>query len=266
VLTLATGCLCCAVQTDLARTLLDLRDRFGEAFDRVVIETSGLGDPGPMLQAMMADAAVASAYAAPSVVTLVDPVFGLETLHQHPEAQRQVALADAILFSKPDVRQPADDLLAAVAALNAAAPRGTTRVANSADLFAAGSLPALLARLAAAPPAGRGHAAINSFTLERDRPVPALALTLLLQALAEHCGARLLRLKGLVDIAEMPGRPAVIHAVRHVAAAPEFLDRWPDADTRTRIVFITQGVPRYFPARLLDAIETEVLDTSAHLH
>ena len=101
---------------------------------------------------------------------------------------------------------------------------------------------------------------IATFTLQRDRAVPALALTLLLQALAEHCGARLLRLKGLVDVAEMPGQPAVIHGVQHVFAPPEFLPRWPSDDRSTRLVFITQGVPAHFPARLLEAIEAEVLE------
>src|SRR5262249_16205342 len=104
---------------------------------------------------------------------------------------------------------------------------------------------------------------IETFSLQRDRPVPALALTLLLEALAEHCGAQLLRLKGLVDIAEMPGQPAVIHGVQHVVAAPEFLEHWPSFDHTTRIVFIMQGVPRHFPARLLDAIEQEVREASA---
>jgi G3E family GTPase len=99
---------------------------------------------------------------------------------------------------------------------------------------------------------------IETFVLQRDRPIPALALTLLLEALAEHCGARMLRLKGLVDIEEMPGRPAVIQGVQHVVSPPEFLDRWPSADRSTRIVFIAQGVPRHFPSRLLDAIEHEV--------
>jgi G3E family GTPase len=93
--------------------------------------------------------------------------------------------------------------------------------------------------------------------------MPALALTLLLQALAEHCGARLLRLKGLVAIEEMPGRPAVIHGVRHVVSPPEFLDCWPSKDERTRIVLIASEVPRYFVPRLLDAIEREVREANA---
>jgi G3E family GTPase len=110
-----------------------------------------------------------------------------------------------------------------------------------------------------------GHDGTETFTVVRERPLPALALTLLLQAVAEHCGARLLRFKGLVAIDEMPGRPAVIHGVRHVVSPPEFLDCWPSGDARTRIVFIARGVPRYFVARLLDAIEEEVRDAMDHL-
>ena len=94
--------------------------------------------------------------------------------------------------------------------------------------------------------------------MRRERPVPALALTLLLEALTEHCGARLLRLKGLVNIEEMPEQPAVIHGVQHVVSPPEFLRSLALRDHTTRIVFIAEGVPRHFPARLLDAIEREV--------
>ena len=93
--------------------------------------------------------------------------------------------------------------------------------------------------------------------------MPALALTLLIQALAEHCGARLLRLKGLVDLAEAPGRPAVIHGVQHVFSAPEFLPAWPDEDRTTRIVLIGEALPPHFAARLLDAIIAEVQDETA---
>ena len=94
----------------------------------------------------------------------------------------------------------------------------------------------------------------------RESPLPALALTLWLEALVEHCGERLLRMKGLVDVAEIPGRPALIHGVRHVFAPPDWLDRWPSDNRRTRVGFIGEGVPRYFPARLLDAIEANVID------
>jgi G3E family GTPase len=314
VLTLNTGCLCCAVQTDLARTLMDLWQRRTSGtieYDRVLIETSGLSDPAPVLQSMMSDASVSATHRLPYVVTLVDAIHGETTLRDHIEARHQVALADRILISKtdmvpsrvdsdvlsfrhglarpgrllprgadsvdPDKRDPDDagaeptrvitnpvfgSLNAELNVLNHQAPRLKTIEATPADLFGETSITALALRLSRTPrrPA---HTGIDTFTVIRDRPMPALALTLLLQGVAEHCGSRLLRLKGLVAIDEMPGRPAVIHGVRHVVSPPDFLDRWPSGDERTRIVFITTGMPRYFVSRLLDAIEEEVRDALA---
>ena len=177
---------------------------------------------------------------------------GEGTLERHPEARRQVALADHLLLSKTDLAELAPSLRGRLDALNPGAAQGST-ASVSPELLFAGTMPGREVSAEA-----RHSAGIASFALQRNRPVPALALTLLLESLVEHCGARLLRMKGLVNIEEVPGQPAVIHGVQHVFAAPEFLDRWPSADTTTRIVFITQGVPRYFPARLLDAIEAEV--------
>ncbi len=266
VLTLATGCLCCAVQTDLARTLMDLysrREAGAVAYDRVLIETSGLSDPAPILQSLMADAAVGATHQLPAVITLVDTIHAEATLQDHPEARHQVALADRLLISKTDVQPLSDHLTTRLETLNPSAPRLTTAQAGAAGLFGDPGLEALTERLIRTPRGAR-HADIDTFTLLRDQALPALALTLLLQAAAEHCGPRLLRLKGLVAIEEMPGQPALIHGVRHVVSAPRFLDRWPTADETTRIVFITKAMPRYFIPRLLDAIEDEVRDTMAH--
>jgi len=250
---LTTGCLCCAVRSDLVATLLDLRQR-SDAYDRVLIETSGLADPAPILHALMTDRDVAQHHTLGGITTVVDTLHAEATLDRHPEAIRQVALADAILLSKTDIAEPSGSLWARLAALNPGAALQEARHVAPSMLFAGTTLKR------DATPYAKHSDGIESFVLQRDRPVPALALTLLLQALAEHCGSRLLRMKGLVNIEEMPGQPAVIHGVQHVFAAPEFLDRWPSADTTTRMVFITQGVPRYFPARLLDVIEQEVRD------
>jgi G3E family GTPase len=257
VLTLNTGCLCCAVQTDLAQTLLDLftRRAAGVAvYDRVLIETSGLSDPAPMLQAMIADSNVSATHRVVAVVTLVDVVHGEATLLDYAEARSQVALADRLLFSKTDVQTPAERLLIELDKLNPGALRMTTSEAGAFSLFAEAtpvSLPCT------ATSRGVKHAEIETVTIIRENPMPAIVLILLLEAIAEHCGPRLLRLKGLVAIKEMPGRPAVIHGVRHVVSPPDFLDRWPSADERTRIVLITKGVPPHFASRLLDAIEPE---------
>jgi G3E family GTPase len=90
-----------------------------------------------------------------------------------------------------------------------------------------------------------------------------VALTLFLEALAEHCGADLLRLKGIVHIAESPQRPAVIHGVQHVFHPPAWLERWPSADRTSRMVFITRRIPRHWVEVLLNAIAAEVADVSA---
>ena len=266
VLTLNTGCLCCAVQTDLARTLMDLLDRRAAEsiqYDRVLIETSGLSDPVPVLQSMMTDGGVSAAHRMPYVVTLVDTVHGEISLRDHIEARNQVSLADCVVLSKTDLGVAPDGLVAALDRLNADAPRTTTHEAKPAILFGDPSVSAITHRLSGLK-RGAVHGGIDTVTVVRDRPIPGLALTMLLQAIAEHCGSRLLRLKGLVSIEEMPGQPAVIHGVRHVVSPPDFLGRWPSGDERTRIVLITTGVPRHFVSRLLDAIEAEVRDAMGH--
>ena len=261
VLTLNTGCLCCAVQTDLAKTLLNLkvrRDRSEVAYDRVLIETSGLANPGPMLQAMMNDRQVADSHRVDTVLTLADSVHGERNLADHAEARAQVALADIILVSKQDVQPLSQALDASIRDLNPGAAMLPAADAAIETLF--GHTQADRARILPEIEAS-GHKEIDTFTLVREQPMPALALTLLLQAIAEHCGPRLLRLKGLIGIEEMHGRPAVIHGVHHVVSTPEFLDRWPTSDQTTRIVFIGKDIPRYFMLRLLSAIEEEVRDT-----
>jgi G3E family GTPase len=261
VVTLNTGCLCCSVQTDLARTLMDLHARRtagSAAYDRVLIETSGLSDPAPILQSMMIDDAVSASYRIPYVVTLVDTVHGEANLRDHAEARHQVAFADCMLLSKTDLQPASDRLVAMLDRLNVGASRMTTIQTLPATLFGDPSAAATMQRLAGVKRAAPKHSGIETVTVIRDRPIPALALTMLLQAVVEHCGPRLLRLKGLVSIEEMPEQPAVIHGVRHVVSPPEFLGRWPSGDERTRIVLITKDVPRHFVSRLLDAIEEEV--------
>jgi G3E family GTPase len=272
-LTLSTGCLCCAVRADLLATLLDLRARREAgaiAYDRVLVETSGLADPAPILQALMSDSDVGRDHAIDTLVTLVDAQHGEAVLDRHPEARRQAVLADRLLLTKTDIAGPAEALRARLAALNPGAAPLTAIAGNIAPeaLFAPADAGARDERLrtqvpvaSRAPFVRASHSdGIATFSLVRDTPLPALALTLWLEALAEHCDARLLRMKGLVDIAEMPGQPAVIQGVRHVFAAPVWLDRWPGDDHHTRIVFITESVPRHFPARLLAAVEGEVAD------
>ena len=291
---LANGCLCCPVRGDLANTLLDLAARrlagSMPAFERVLIETSGLADPAPILHALMTDRDVTERFSIDTVLTLVDAVHGEAALERHPEARRQAALADRLLltkldlakldlakldlaktdFAQTDLAGNSSALRKRLAGLNPSAPllEAVYGAIDPALLFQAGSQPERVARFHSLPDqpvgspfvAARHTQGIETFTLTRDRPVPALALTLLLAALTEHCGARLLRVKGLVEVAEMPEAPALIHGVGHVFSPPVWLKLWPSADRTTRMVFIVEGVPRHFPSRLLAAIEAEVME------
>jgi G3E family GTPase len=265
---LSTGCLCCAVRSDLVETLLDLHRRRanGEVdFERIIIETSGLADPVPILQSLMTDKMVATLFVLDGVLTLVDAMHGAATVKTHVEARRQVAVADRILVTKTDLTVPSAALLDQLHALNPNAPRPSEGPGQATIdwLFELGSsrdprraLEALMAH----DSAPRHTGANESITLTSISPIPALALTLLLQALADHAGDRLLRVKGLILVAEMPDRPALVHGVQHVFAAPEWLEAWPGPERNTRIVFIGTSIPRRWPMRLLNAITEDVQD------
>jgi len=274
VVALTTGCLCCKVRSDLTQTLNDLLRRRDEGtlpqkFDHIVIETSGLADPAPILHALMTDADLAARVTLGSVVTTVDAVAGEATLAREAVSRKQVAVADRIVLSKLDLTDgDADPLQGRIAALNPGAPmlKAVRGEIGAADIFRPPNVrPELDAWLGDAVAHGHAHhdAEIGSYTVVRAEPIRAVALTLFLEALAEHCGADLLRLKGIVDVAENPERPAVIHGVQHVFHAPAWLDRWPSADRTTRMVFITRRIPQRWVEALLDAIGAEVACVSA---
>jgi G3E family GTPase len=274
---LQTGCLCCAVRDDLVLTLEDLlrRRAAGTAppFERVVIETSGLADPAPILHALMMGSALAGQLVVAGVVTTVDAVNGWRTLDRHQEAIKQVAVADRLLLTKADLLEmPATALTARLAALNPAAQLlsasfGDVEANALFDLACGAKAPAELARwlAASAPDEARqtGHvhdAEITCVAIVRETPMRAVGLTLLLEVLAEHCGGDLLRLKGLVNIAECPERPAVIHGVQHVFHPPAWLARWPSQDRRSRLVLIGRNVRQAWIEALLRALEMEVAE------
>jgi G3E family GTPase len=271
---LANGCLCCRSRSDLSRTLGELAarrdDRAVPAFERVLIETSGLADPAPILQLLMNDAAVAERYRLDGVVTTADAVTGLATLRTHRESMRQAAVAERVVITKtdlPDAR--ADALEAALAALNPSATmlRAAHGVVDPEALFDCGLGMRAFVQAAAEAPAFRvplhavaGPAAIETVGLLRERPLHAATLSLFLSALGENCGPDLLRMKGIVAVAEQPDRPAVVHGVQHVYHAPSWLPAWPSADRRTRMVFIGRGLSANWIERLLELLDEEVHD------
>jgi G3E family GTPase len=271
---LQTGCVCCKTRSDLAATLRDLLQRRDQGtitpFTRIVIETSGLADPAPILQTLMTDGGIAGRIVLGGVVTTVDAVNGIETLHCEEISARQVAVADRLVLTKTDlIASTQSALLQQVRSLNASAPvlyAGHGQV-DAASLFAGGLYdPAArsfnVQAWLGATAIGERHPAhphdVDTYAILRREPIRAVALTLLLETLAEHCGAHLLRLKGIVNIAESPDRPAVIHGVQHVFHPPSWLARWPSDDRCSRFVFITRGVPRGWVEALLDALNAEV--------
>ncbi len=265
IVSLDGGCVCCTVRGDLVRTAGDLLARRAAGtvaqFERIVIETTGLADPAPILHALMTDAALADALSLESVITTVDAAAGAATLDAHPASVKQVALADQIVTTKTDLSDPAASGLAErLHALNPAAPRLTAvhGALDASRLFGGRLYDAKLYDPARYDVPARGHATVTTFCLRRSAPLRAVTLTLFLQVLAEHCGASLLRLKGLVDVYESPDRPAAIHGVQHVFHPPAWLDAWPDDDHSTRIVVITFGLDARWMEDLLDALDDEV--------
>jgi G3E family GTPase len=265
IVTLSNGCLCCRVSSDIAATLAELNRKRAEgeiAFDRVVIETSGLADPVPLLHALGADTIIAMDFVLAGVVTTIDATTGTATLARFDEARRQVALADLVLLTKLDLSEA-----------DAAATTGSISSINTTAAFldardwdgGVPSGPSAGDRLRPVPlRLGTRHShRFTTITIERDRPVPAVAVPLFLEGLATHLGPRLLRLKGLVALVEAPEQPMVVHAVQHMVHQPNFLPAWPSDNRRTRIVLIGYDIPADWPALLLNAIEAEVGDVAA---
>jgi G3E family GTPase len=277
---LSNGCLCCNVRSDLVLTLTDLAARRAAgtvpAFDRVVVETTGLADPAPILHALMTDDAVNETYALDGVITTVDAVLGLTTLDRYGESSRQTAVADRIVLTKTDLGTDNEAVLRSkLRALNPAAP--ISRAVHGAIapdlLFNCGVQGLRGARADArawlgdhaendADPRIHAHHSdgIEAFSLVRKAPLHAVTLTLFLSALAENCGPDLLRMKGICHIGERPESPAVIHGVQHVYHAPVWLERWPSADRSTRMVFIGRRLQRAWIEGLLELLDAEVAD------
>jgi G3E family GTPase len=267
---LRSGCLCCTVRGDLVETLADLwgkRER-GEIppFDRVLVETTGLADPVPILRTLATDDDIAPWFLPGTVVTLVDGVNGCAQLDAYSESVKQAAVSDVLLVSKSDIAdaEVVSLLIARLARLNPGAriacairgelDAGTLFGSDVWDPAAHGPEVERWLRVEAGARGGageQGHAhahdverhddRIRTFALRRDAPVSAAGLTAWLNMLAGLRGANLLRVKGLVNV---DGEPVVVQAVQSVLHEPRVLERWPSEDHGTRIVFITRDLER----------------------
>lgn len=257
---LANGCLCCAVRSDLVDALGRLAARSDSTLRHVLIETSGLADPGPILRTLTGEPGIRARFDVPVVVCVVDAVLAMQTLDQHPESVQQVAVADHLVVTKTDLvdgHAPSAALLARLTAINAlaevqtdAAQRGSVLrgIVDEGVAHRTTTMQGRQYRRIGAKGAGvlkdtpQHRDDIASFVLVRDEPLPRDAFAAWLDMVIAMRGADLLRVKGLVQILEQPDRPMVIHGAQHLFQPPEFLAAWPTEDRRTRIVFITRGV------------------------
>jgi G3E family GTPase len=284
---LQSGCLCCTMRGDLVTALENLLrdlDNGRVVFRRVILETTGLADPAPVLQTAMAHPYLVIRYRLDGVITVVDAVNGAATLDEHMESVKQVAVADRIVLTKTDLidtperRRGKAQLLARLHALNPAALilDAAANEATAENLIACGlfdperKIPDVKRWLAAEAYADaarddHGHhdnhhhdpnrhdARIRAFTVATETPIPAAAFEMFIDLVRSLHGPKLLRLKGIVKLAETPGEPLVIHGVQHVMHPPMRLEGWPDGDERTRIVLITRDLEPEAVTRLFDA-------------
>lgn len=244
VVLLPGGCVCCQVRADLAVALLQLERgaALGEhpGFERVIVETSGLAEPGPILQLFAESPALTGRFRLDALVTVIDAQFGVAALTDASPAYRQALLADRLIVSKGELvdAQALARLEARLAVINPhaerlRAPRGVAQAAwfDAAPFVEGRVIPANSLRAA-------HDEAIESFTLQWDQVQPLAALGEWLHGLAERHGARLLRVKGIVGVSE-ESKAVALHVVQHIVAPPEFLTI--DA-ALSRVVFITRGL------------------------
>ncbi len=298
VIELADGCLCCTVRGELVDTLADLMDRLQtgriKALKRVVIETTGLADPAPVLHSIMGHPALTQAFRLDGVIATVDAVNGMATLDAHAEAVKQAAVADRIVLTKTDLPEAQAGLAALKARLRALNPGAEMLEASDAGagyaaLFECGlydpeTKTADVRRwlgaeaYADAHDCGpdcdhhhhdhdhghhhHGHAhhhhhrhdeAIRSFSLRHDAPIPISTFEMFLDLLRSTHGEKLLRVKGIVQIAEDPDRPVVIHGVQRIFHPPARLPQWPQGARETLLVMIVKDLPEAYVRELFDA-------------
>jgi G3E family GTPase len=277
---LSGGCLCCQVQGALAPTLKNLwmaRSQ-GELppYGRIVIETTGIADPAPILDVLLHDRWLAARHRLDGIVTTVDALLGMGQLDDHPEALRQAAVADVLLLTKGDLAH--DDALASLSArlaeINPAAPQhrvlngeiGPSRILDLGLFSPAHKHPDVARWLAqaryrparagtlggrTAPETTSHDPRIRAFSVSFDDPLDWDGVAAALEMLAGFRPKALLRIKALLNLRGRD-RPVVLHGVQHVMYPPTELEAWPDADRRSRFVFVTDGLDEAFVAKLLE--------------
>lgn len=276
VIELSDGCLCCSVRGELVDTLAELIERVQTGriarLKRIVIETTGLADPLPVLQSLMAHPVLMQALRLDGVVCVVDAVTGRQALDRHVEAERQLAVADTVIMTKTDMADAAEreEIEARIAAINPQA-----RLLQAEDAPGVGDL---LSNAGATVHARRadddhGHhhhdhdhhhhkSSIRSFSLTHDAPVDMAAIGMFLDLLRSQQGEKLLRMKGIVWVRQDEDKPVVVHGVGSLLHPPVRLEAWPADKRETRLVIIGDGLDEAYARRIFDAfLGRTVVDT-----
>ena len=256
---LGNGCLCCNTRSDLQvalRALVAEREQGNiPQFRRILIETSGLADPGPILQTFATDRALGGEFHVEVLLAIVDAVAGLDTLSRSTEARKQVILADRLVISKGDLAsaQALEPLIERLRALNPRAAIDTCvggqldpRRLVEADAGASASRTGFVAE------SGHGDG-ISSFVITDEGPTAWDAFARSMETLIALRGPDLLRVKGFLNVAGCRG-PVVVQIVQHLAHPPVELTQWPDGKRATRLVFITRNIPELHVRNLLMAV------------
>ncbi|MGE0577118.1 MAG: GTP-binding protein [Reyranella sp.] len=270
---LPSGCLCCTIRGELAAAIRDLHGRRETGtvppFRRLVVESTGLADPFPILSTLQADPVLRHHFRPGNVITTVDAVNGAAQLVRHRESARQIAVADRLVLTKTDLA--GEDAIAAlvsrVRGLNPTAPLwravGAPLDAGALlahDVFATAGRNEAARRLFAGEleaPSGGGSpsthgGSIQAFALSFDGPIDWTLFGLWLSMLLNRHGERVLRVKGILNVAGSAA-PVAVHGVRHLVHPPVHMAAWPDEDRRSRLVFIVDGIDRTVLSRSLGA-------------
>jgi G3E family GTPase len=266
---LSSGCVCCTVRSDLSaamRGLFDQRERGRiPPFVRMIVETTGLADPVPVVSTVMNDRVLRHHFRAGNVLTTIDAVNGLDNLERYPECLKQAALADRLVLTKLDLAEHGDveALLERLRQVNPVAKVVQARSGVDAqvllgdDVFEVetksrevmgwleaahnplylGAAPSIRA---AAAEAG-AHRDIRAFALILPDAIDWTIFSIWLSLLLHTHGDKVLRVKGLLNVSGAD-TPVVIHGVQQLVHPPTHLDRWPDEDRRSRLVFIVRGL------------------------
>ena len=266
-LLLENGCVCCAVRGDLQKALRDLLSKRmrGEVpnFRRVVIETSGLADPAPIAYTLFSDAVLRHHFRVSGIITTVDAVNGLAQQGHFAEAVKQISMADRLVVTKADLvdQQSLAALCRRLRTLNvsaqileSAAIGGEAHRLLTDDIYDAEGKFRETSHWALGDTDGHDHAAnapplhdhtegVESFAVTFEQPLDWTAFGIWASMLLHRHGAEVLRFKGLLNVVGVP-TPVLINGVQHIVHPPSHLEAWPDADRRSRLVFIVRGLQR----------------------